>query len=73
MLKAVIFDMDGVIIDSEPMHNYAYHKMFDEVGIQVSKELYESYTGKSTINVCKNLCERFNLSHNPETLVELKR
>ena len=33
MLKAVIFDMDGVIIDSEPMHNKAYHDMFNEVGI----------------------------------------
>lgn len=73
MLKAVIFDMDGVIIDSEPMHNKAYHDMFDEVGIDVSTELYESFTGQSTINICKRLCDHFNLSEAPETLVALKR
>ena len=73
MLKAVIFDMDGVIIDSEPMHNKAYHDMFDEVGIEVSSELYESFTGQSTINICRRLCEHFNLEQAPETLVALKR
>ncbi|WP_194767742.1 HAD family hydrolase [Tamlana sp. I1] len=73
MLKAVIFDMDGVIIDSEPMHNQAYHNMFDEVGISVSSDLYESFTGQSTINICKKLCDHFELSHPPETLVQLKR
>jgi len=73
MLKAVIFDMDGVIINSEPMHHKAYHDMFDEVGIQVSKEMYESFTGQSTINICKRLCEHFNLSESPEALVALKR
>ena len=73
MLKAVIFDMDGVIIDSEPMHNKAYHDMFDEVGIHVSAEFYESFTGQSTINICKRLCDHFNLEEAPETLVALKR
>ncbi|KAA5823823.1 HAD family phosphatase [Algibacter amylolyticus] len=73
MLKAVIFDMDGVIIDSEPMHNKAYHDMFNEVGINVSTELYESFTGQSTINICKRLCDHFNLEQDPETLVALKR
>lgn len=73
MLKAVIFDMDGVIIDSEPMHNKAYHDMFDEVGIDVSTEFYESFTGQSTINICKRLCDHFNLKEDPETLVALKR
>lgn len=73
MLKAVIFDMDGVIIDSEPMHNKAYHDMFKEVGIDVSTELYESFTGQSTINICKRLCDHFNLNESPETLVALKR
>ena len=73
MLKAVIFDMDGVIINSEPMHNKAYHDMFNEVGINVSSELYESFTGQSTINICKRLCDYFNLEESPETLVALKR
>ncbi len=73
MLKAVIFDMDGVIIDSEPMHHKAYYDMFNEVDINVSKEFYESFTGQSTINICKRLCDHFNLIESPETLVGLKR
>ena len=73
MLKAVIFDMDGVIIDSEPMHNKAYHDMFDEVGIDVTDELYESFTGQSTINICKHLCDHFGLLETPEDLVAIKR
>jgi HAD superfamily hydrolase (TIGR01509 family) len=73
MLKAVIFDMDGVIIDSEPLHYNAYHKMFNDINIEVSDQLYESFTGKSTINICKQLCDIFKLTEKPETLVSLKR
>ncbi|KJD34276.1 ABC transporter ATP-binding protein [Tamlana nanhaiensis] len=73
MLKAVIFDMDGVIIDSEPLHYKAYHRMFKDVDINVSSELYESFTGQSTLNVCKRLCDTFNLKEAPETLVKIKR
>lgn len=73
MLKAVIFDMDGVIIDSEPLHNIAYHNMFEDVNIKVSDALYESLTGKSTLNVCKQVKDIFNLSEAPECLVAIKR
>ena len=38
MLKAVIFDMDGVIVDSEPIHHAAYQKTFNEFEIEVSPE-----------------------------------
>lgn len=73
MLKAVIFDMDGVIINSESLHHCAYHAMFDEVGANVSAELYDSLTGKSTLNVCKELKDRFDLSQTPEELAGIKR
>lgn len=73
MLKAVIFDMDGVIIDSEPLHHAAYHKMFDDVNIKVSNEQYESFTGQSTLNVCKLVKDIFKLEETPEYLVALKR
>tara|TARA_Y200000002_G_scaffold329180_1_gene293150 strand:+ start:1428 stop:1538 length:111 start_codon:yes stop_codon:yes gene_type:complete len=36
MLKAVLFDMDGVIVDTELLHHKAYLMMFKEVGIDVS-------------------------------------
>ena len=73
MLKAVLFDMDGVVVNTEPLHHKAYYKMFADVNIGVSKELYESYTGQSTINICRHLVNHFNLKETPETLVNLKR
>ena len=59
-LKAVLFDMDGVIVDTEPLHRKAYYKMFDDFGIDVSEELYTSFTGASTKKVCTTLVEKFN-------------
>ena len=73
MLKAVLFDMDGVIVDTEPLHCKAYYRMFDAVNITVSNALYDSFTWQSTTNICKQLCNHFNLSESPQTLVQLKR
>ena len=73
MLKAVIFDMDGVIVNSEPLHRKAYYCMFEEFNINVSNRLYESFTGKSTSAICKELCEIFDLSISHEKLMLSKR
>jgi len=73
MLKSVIFDMDGVIINSEPLHQKAYYKMFSDLSIDVTPQQYEAFTGQSTLNVCKQVCHIFNLKETPETLVAMKR
>ena len=73
MLKAVIFDMDGVIVNSEPLHHLAYKKMFEEFKLDVSNSLYESFTGQSTHSICKQLCDIFNLNKDPNELVLSKR
>ncbi|OIQ22289.1 HAD-IA family hydrolase [Lacinutrix sp. MedPE-SW] len=73
MLKAVLFDMDGVIVDTEPLHKKAYYMMFENYNINVTTEHYNSLTGQSTINVCKKLCTHFNLKAQPEELVQNKR
>ena len=73
MLKAILFDMDGVIVDTEPLHHKAYFGMFDTLNIEVSEAHYQTFTGQSTINVCRSLCHHFNLSNNPEDLVQVKR
>jgi len=73
MIKAVLFDMDGVIVDSEPLHKKAYYKMFKDIGIVVPETLFESFTGQSTLKICQTLCIDFNLKQSPENLVFLKR
>ena len=72
-LKAVLFDMDGVIVDTEPLHRKAYFQMFEDVNIDVSEELYDSFTGASTKKVCDTLISTFNLSQNIDELSKIKR
>ncbi|MCI2228137.1 HAD family phosphatase [Polaribacter sp. MSW13] len=72
-IKCVIFDMDGVIIDSEELHKKAYYDTFTTIGVNVSDELYQTLTGSSTINAFQKLVAHFNLSINPEALVLEKR
>jgi HAD superfamily hydrolase (TIGR01509 family) len=72
-VKCVIFDMDGVIIDSEEIHKKAYYQTFVSLGLEVSDELYKSFTGSSTINAFQRLVVHFNLNSNPEDLVLDKR
>jgi beta-phosphoglucomutase len=38
MLQAVIFDMDGVIVDSHPIHKKAWRRFLDSVGKEVPEE-----------------------------------
>ena len=73
MFKAALFDMDGVIVDTEPLHREAYYKMFENINIEVSKELYTSFTGQSTQNICQKLIDTFKLPLGTQTLVDLKR
>lgn len=38
MLQAVIFDMDGVIVDSHPVHKNAWRRFLDSVGKEVTED-----------------------------------
>lgn len=73
MLKAVLFDMDGVIVDTEPLHRKAYFKMFEDMKIDVGQEMYDSFTGQATLPICRTLCGHFGISESPEHLVATKR
>ncbi len=47
-LNTVIFDMDGLLIDSEPLWNEAADEVFKQYGIQLTKEQHVSTTGMRT-------------------------
>jgi HAD superfamily hydrolase (TIGR01509 family) len=72
-VQCVIFDMDGVIIDSEALHKRAYYETFNAIGVHVSDDLYKTLTGSSTINTFQRLVSYFHLDQKPEALVLDKR
>jgi sugar-phosphatase len=54
MIKAIIFDMDGLIIDSEPLWKEAEKAAFKEVGINLTTEMCSQTTGLDTNDVIKH-------------------
>ena len=46
MIKAIVFDFDGVLADSEPLHLRAYQEVLSPFGITLTREdYYERYLG----------------------------
>ncbi|EKE19199.1 MAG: HAD family hydrolase [uncultured bacterium] len=39
-IKAILFDMDGLLVDSEPLHFEAHRRALEKFGIQITKEDY---------------------------------
>ena len=65
--------MDGVIVDTEPVHHHAYNQHFEQLNIEVNAEMYASFTGNSTKNIFERLKIQFNLDEDVANLVETKR
>lgn len=65
--------MDGVIVDTEPVHHYAYVQHFKELDIAVTPEMYASFTGSSTKNIYSIIKGHFSLNDDIEALVQGKR
>lgn len=66
MTSCVIFDMDGVIIDSEPIYMQVEQDLFTEVGLEVSHEEHTRFVGRS--DLWKVLKETYSLDINIEEI-----
>ena len=67
-MKAVIFDMDGVIVDSEPIYNKVHADMLREFGITEFLDCPEDYTGMTSIAVFTKTRELYQLK---QTIAEI--
>lgn len=75
MIKAVIFDMDGLLIDSETLTYQVYKKLLKKYGdIEFSLDDYvQNYCGKTAIGNMTTLAEKYALPFTPEEGLEIYR
>jgi HAD superfamily hydrolase (TIGR01509 family) len=71
-LKGVIFDMDGVIIDSEPIHTKLEKDLLEESGGDYSKIKHEDFMGTTDVQMWSTFKEQFKIKHSVEELINMK-
>lgn len=73
MKRCVIFDMDGVIIDSEPIHMVCEKEIFRMLEISVTDEEHRSLIGTTDTVMWTRFKDSFNLMQSVKELVDLKQ
>lgn len=71
-MKAVIFDMDGVLVDSEPLHLIAFQEFFKRFDIGYTAEDNKEFLGRRDLAIAEVLISRHKLPMTPEAVVEAK-
>ena len=73
-MKAFIYDMDGVIVDSEPVHLRVEQHILEKLGVKdVTLAMLQGYQGSSDWNMWMDLVEKYQLRQGAKKLVAAKK
>lgn len=61
MIKNIIFDFDGVLVDSEILVAKAFAKYMQKFGIEVDEKEFASLAGKKTVQVIDILSKKYSI------------
>src|SRR5256712_3131626 len=67
-IDAVIFDMDGVLADSEPLHQHVIRGLLAEYGVDWSPHGHDPTVGMRSLESFEFICSRHALPHDPRRL-----
>jgi HAD superfamily hydrolase (TIGR01509 family) len=70
--KAVLFDMDGVLLDSETLHMEAAREVLSPYGVEIPEDMREEFMGLSELEYWVRVRENFPKLPPPEALSEKK-
>ena len=65
MIQAVIFNLDGVLVDTDVCHFKAWKRLAYEQGITLTPELYKSMVGMKRMDSLRILLKKAERSYNP--------
>ena len=68
--KAIIFDMDGVLVDSEPHHVQIEKTLFSRLNLDISDEEHSTYMGKATDVMWKEIIQKKRINLNITDIVD---
>ena len=69
-MKSVIFDMDGVLVDSEVYHFQAEKLILKKIGISIAEEEIHSFVGLAMNKMWERIKNKHNLEKPVSALVE---
>lgn len=72
MVNAVIFDMDGVVVNTEPIGYRANQEMYKALDITVPDEVYATFIGNSDKMIVQKLKDLYKLEQTHEELLDEK-
>lgn len=73
MPRAVIFDMDGVLVDSMPYHADAWRTVFADVGVQITRQDIYDIEGSNHEGIIRLIFKKIGRAPSPEEILELAK
>jgi HAD superfamily hydrolase (TIGR01509 family) len=71
--KALIFDLDGTLIDSMPFHNQAWFRTMSELGLDIDETFLKETAGLSSEIIVSVINKKFSKNLDPREVSEKKR
>ncbi len=68
MIKTILFDLDGVVVDSEPLYQQAEEQLFAEYGINIPESDWQHFRGLSETSFYQLARKRYGIDAPLETL-----
>jgi len=71
--KALIFDLDGTLSNSLPVHVETWKIVGDKYGFEFDPNIIFEMTGRPTIEFAKRIIEQYKVDEDPAVMVRLKQ
>ena len=71
-IKGLIFDADGTLVDTMPMHYLAWQQTAQSMGGEFPEPLFYELAGVPTVRIVEILNEKFSYGFNPQEFTEIK-
>lgn len=65
-LRAVIFDLDGLMVDSEPLAERAWNQVLACYGHRLDSQMFSDILGLRVVDSARLICQHFRLTISPQ-------